>query len=167
MRDPSGNPIKNDKGEVKKAPITGYAMADWEHAGRACMMGEVNAMANGDPVNIGYLMGSNYTRGFPEPVREFNLNFLALPALPSKKIDGACADSEVVLRRIDCTKYGKGTYYEVVHVGFTEKRDVEVRFPAGIRQVTDINGRIYPVDKGVATLPVLKPWQLLTLWAAQ
>ena len=150
-----------------KPGSTGYCMADWEHAGRACMIAEVNAMANGDPVNIGYLMGSNYTRGFPEPVREFNLNFLALPALPSKKIDGACADSEVVLRRIDCTKYGKGTYYEVVHVGYTGKRDVQVRFPSGIRQVTDINGRIYPVDKGVATLPVLKPWQLLTLWAAQ
>ena len=146
---------------------TGYAMADWEHAGRACMIAEVNAMANGDPANIGYLMGSNYTRGFAEPVREFNLNFLALPALPSKKLDGACADPEVVVRRIDCTPYGKGAYYEVVHVGYTGKRDVQVRFPSGIRQVTDINGRIYPVNKGVATLPVLKPWQLLTLWAAQ
>ena len=147
--------------------LIGYAIADFERAGRACMLSEVNAMANGDPVNLGYLMGSNFSRGFPEPVREFNLNFLALPALPSKKLDGACADPEVVVRRIDCTPYGKGAYYEVVHVGYTGKRDVQVRFPSGIRQVTDINGRIYPVNKGVATLPVLKPWQLLTLWAAQ
>ena len=33
------------------------------------MISEVEAMANGDPVNLGYLMGSNYTRGFPGPVK--------------------------------------------------------------------------------------------------
>ena len=145
--------------------LIGYAIADFERAGRACMLSEVNAMANGDPVNLGYLMGSNFSRGFPEPVREFNLNFLALPALPSRKLDGACADPEVVLRRIDCTSYGRGAYYEVVHVGFTGKRNVQVRFPAGVQQVTDINGHRHPVVKGVATFPVLKPWQLLTLWS--
>ena len=35
--------------------MIGYAIADFERAGRACMMAEVNAMANGDPVNLGYL----------------------------------------------------------------------------------------------------------------
>ena len=167
LRDPSGNPIKNDKGEVKKAAITGYAMADWEHAGRACMMGEVTAMASGDPVNIGYLMGSNYTRGFPGPVVEFNRNFLALPALPSKKLEGACADPDVTLRRIDCGGLGKGAYYAVVHTGRSPKSNVEIRVPEGVARLTDINGQPYPVRDGVATIPLLRPWQLMTFWAAR
>ena len=144
--------------------LIGYAIADFERAGRACMMAEVNAMANGDPVNIGYLMGSVYTRGFPSAVREFNLNFLALPALPSKVVDGACADAEVVLRRIDAG--AAGTYYALVHTGWTEKKDVAVRFPAGVRRlVAPATGETFsPGPDGVLALP-LRPWQLLSLRA--
>ena len=143
--------------------LTGYAMADWEHAGRACMIAEVNAMASGDPVNIGYLMGSNYTRGFPGPVVEFNRNFLALPALPSKKLEGAASDPETTVRLIDTGKTGK--YFIVAHTGYKGKKDVRIRVPAGVAALTDVDGRRYPVQKGVATLPALKPWQLVTLWA--
>ena len=150
-----------------KPGSTGYCMADWEHAGRACMIAEVNAMANGDPVNIGYLMGSNYTRGFPGPVVEFNRNFLALPALPSKKLEGACADPDVTFRRIDCGGLGKGAYYAVVHTGRSPKSNVEIRVPEGVARLTDINGQPYPVREGVVTIPLLRPWQLMTFWAAR
>ena len=143
---------------------TGYSMADWEHAGRACMIAEVNAMASGDPANIGYLMGSNYTRGFPGPVQEFNRNFLALPALPSKKLDGAADKPDVTVRLIDCSAKGAGKYFAVVHTGYTGKKGVKIKVPADVKALTDINGQRYPVQKGVATLD-LKPWQLLTLWA--
>ena len=57
-------------------------MADVERAGPFCMQAEAVAMANGDPTMIGYLVGNNFERGFPMYVRDFNANFLALPALP-------------------------------------------------------------------------------------
>ena len=143
--------------------ITGYAMADFERAGRACMMSEVHAMANGDPVNLGYLMGSNYTRGFPGPVREFNENFLALPALPSKVVEGACGDPEIVLREIDCTKYGKGRYYALVHTGMTPKAGVRVKFPAGAPSVERIvSGEKIQLRDGVLELKYVRPWQLVS-----
>ena len=140
-------------------------MADWEHAGRACMIAEVNAMASGDPANIGYLMGSNYTRGFPGPVQEFNRNFLALPALPSKRLDGAADKPDVTVRLIDCSAKGAGRYFAVVHTGYTGKKGVKVKVPADVKALTDIDGRRYAVQDGVATIPELLPWQLLTLWA--
>ncbi len=142
--------------------IIGYAIADFERAGRACMLSEVHAMANGDPVNLGYLMGSTYTRGFPGPVREFNENFLALPALPSKVVKGACSDPEVVLREIDCTKQGQGRYYALVHVGMEAKKGVKVKFPAGGASVTHIvSGRQLQLKNGVLELKSLRPWQLV------
>ena len=144
--------------------ILGYAIADFERAGRACMMAEVNAMASGDPVNLGYLMGSNFTRGFPGPVQEFNRNFLALPALPSKRVDGACDDAEVVLRRIDAGE--AGDYYALVHTGWTPKADVRVRFPEGVKRlVAPATGEAFaPGADGAVALSLL-PWQLLALRA--
>ena len=140
--------------------LTGYAMADWEHAGRACMIAEVNAMANGDPVNLGYLMGSNYTRGFPGPVQEFNLNFLALPALPSKVVPNAAKGSNVVVREIDAGAAGK--YYAVVHTGYRPQKGVQVRFPGAKQALLAASGKPLPLKNGVATLD-LKPWQLLAV----
>ena len=140
-------------------------MADWEHAGRACMLAEVNAMANGDPVNLGYLMGSNYTRGFPVPVREFNQNFLALPALPSKVVKGACSDPEVVLREIDCSKLGvKAKYYALVHTGWKEKNDVKVKIPGAKGEVEfAAYGKSRALKNGVLEFKTLKPFQLLAI----
>ena len=140
-------------------------MADWEHAGRACMIAEINAMANGDPVNLGYLMGSNYTRGFPGPVREFNQNFLALPALPSKVVKGACSDPEIVLRELDCSKLGvKAKYYALVHTGWKEKSDVKVTIPGAKGEVEFVAyGKSRPVKNGVLAFKTLKPLQLIAI----
>ena len=144
--------------------ILGYAIADFERAGRACMMAEVNAMASGDPVNLGYLMGSNFTRGFPGPVQEFNRNFLALPALPSARLDGACDDAEVVLRRIDAGE--AGDYYALVHTGWTPKADVRVRFPEGVKRlVAPATGEAFAPGADGAVALSLQPWQLLALRA--
>ena len=145
--------------------LMGYSMADFEHAGRACMLSEIEAMANGDPVNLGYLMGSVYTRGFPDAVREFNVNFLALPALPSKIIPGACDDPEVVVREIDCTGLGQGKYYAIVHKGWTAKRDVTIRLP-GAEFVTILeSGETRSLRDGALPLPALQPWRLLAVKA--
>ena len=124
----------------------------------------VNAMASGDPVNLGYLMGSNYTRGFPGPVQEFNRNFLALPALPSRRLDGACDDAEVVLRRIDAGE--AGDYYALVHTGWTPKADVRVRFPEGVKRlVAPATGEAFAPGADGAVALSLQPWQLLALRA--
>lgn len=144
--------------------LFGYAMADFERAGRACMIAEVEAMAKGDPVNLGYLMGSVYTRGFPAPVREFNLNFLALPALPSKIVAGASSDPEVTVREIDCSKQGQGTYYAIVHTGRTPKANVAITLPKGAKSATFLADGAPAALAGGTTLTLnLKPWQLLSL----
>ena len=141
---------------------TGYAMADWERAGRACMLSEVNAMANGDPVNLGYQMGTQFSRGFPGPVRDFNLNFLALPALPSKVVPNASSDKEVVVRVIDAGKFGK--YYALVHTGAKPKKGVKVKLPGATAAQLPATGKPLPLKGGVAVLDFL-PWQLVAVRA--
>lgn len=114
----------NDK---QDKPKLGYFVCDIERAGPACMMAEALAVANGDPTMIGYLMGNNFGRGFPQYVREFNANFLALPALPSVRLEGVAADPEVVVRQIKTD--GHGTYYAVVNTGSQAKTDVVLKLP--------------------------------------
>ena len=112
----------------------GYFVADFERAGPTCMLGEAWAMAHGDPWYIGYLVGGNYCRGFPKYVREFNANFLALPALPSRVLKGASSDPEVVVRVIETAEHG--TYVAVVNTGLRAKDKVSITLP-GKGQVHD------------------------------
>lgn len=100
-------------------PNLGYFVADVERAGPFCMMPEAYAMANGDPTQIGYLVGQTFTRGFPQYARNFNTAFLSLPALPSTIVAIASSDKEVVVRSIPTEKYG--TYLSVVNLGMTSK----------------------------------------------
>lgn len=87
--------------------LLGYFVADMERAGPACMMAETLAVANGDPTCIGYLSGNSYNRGFPRYVRDFNANFLALPALPSRRVENVSSDKAVVVREIATEKHGR------------------------------------------------------------
>ena len=154
--------FKDRDGDGKEKAILGYAVSDVERSGRACMAAEINAMAYGDPVNIGYLMGYNFGRGFPDAVRDFNRNFLALPAMPSKVVKGACDSPDVFLREIDCSKVVPGKkYYALVHTGRTPKNGVVVRFPGSPATI-----RLAAWDKSVKTdggsvKLTMKPWQLL------
>lgn len=154
------NPQTGEEGR-----LLGYAIHDTERAGRACMQVEVAAMANGDPVNLGYLVGSTFSRGFPAPVREFDLNFLALPAVKSSLVRNSCANPDVTLREIDCTKQGAGKYFYLTHLGFQVAKDVKVRFPIGVKSVTEIiSGKSYTVGPDhMVTFPELLPWQLISL----
>ena len=99
-----------------------------ERASPACMQAEAVAVANGDPTMIGYLCGNNFDRGFPLYVRDFNANYLALPALPSARAEGAGGDPAVVVRTIDAGP--RGLYAAVVNTAPTA-RQVTVRLPAG------------------------------------
>ena len=113
--------------------LLNYFVADVERAGPYCMLAEALAMAHGDPTMIGYLVGANFGRGFPEYVRNFNANYLALPALPSTLVPQATADAEVVVRRIDTDRHG--TWIAVINTSLKAKPNVSVSLPAG--QVTD------------------------------
>lgn len=117
--------------DAKDAEKLGYFVADFERAGPACMMAEVLAVANGDPTMIGYLHGGNFGRGFPAYVRDFNANFLALPALPSERLQEASDDPDIVVRAIRTKEHG--TWYAVVNTGWTAK-SVAVRVP-GVPQL--------------------------------
>jgi hypothetical protein len=141
--------------------ILGYFVADVERAGPYCMQSEAVAVANGDPTMIGYLVGSNFGRGFPQYVRDFNLNYLALPALGSEPLAGASSDPEVVVRAIRTT--GNGTFLAIVNTGVASKAGVRVRLPAAGGAVTALaSGRVLQPEGGTLTL-TLRPCQLVSV----
>jgi hypothetical protein len=109
--------------------LLGYFIADIERAGPYCMMGEIMAMAHGDPTMIGYLVGSNFARGFPHYVRQFNANFLALPALPSAVLPDATDDPEVVVRRIDTPAHG--SWIALINRSLHGKPQLTITLPDG------------------------------------
>jgi hypothetical protein len=137
-----------------------YFVADFERAGLFCMQAEAVAMANGDPTMIGYLVGNNFGRGFPQVVRDFNANFLALPALPSKRLEGACSDPAVVVRMMDAGK--QGLYVSVVNTAPTERRQVRVKLP-GAGAVTALASGLAVARSGDGVAADLRPYQLLAL----
>jgi hypothetical protein len=144
-----------------KQELLGYFVADVERAGPASMASEVLALANGNPRYIGYLAGNSFNRGYAAEARRFNLNFLALPALPMVTVPEATRDSEVVLRRIDAGD--QGTWLAVINSGFAAKKGLRVRLPKGVRAVeTAVGGDAVPVRAGRITLD-LDACELLSL----
>ena len=135
-------------------------MADVERAGPFCMQAEAVAMANGDPTMIGYLVGNNFARGFPLYVRDFNANFLALPALPSKRVDDASSDAAVVVRVIDAGK--PGVYVSVVNTDCRERKQVRVKLP-GSGGVTELATGNAVSRSGDGVTLDLRPYQLIAL----
>ena len=84
-----------------------------DHAGRAVMCAEVMAMAVNDPTILGYLFGSNLDRLDAPYVREFNLNFLSLPATASTVLLGGTCNDSVTIRRWTTSA---GNYWAVINV---------------------------------------------------
>lgn len=137
----------------------GYFVVDIERAGPYCMLAEARAMAYGDPNYIGYLVGNNFSRGFPEYVRNFNTAYLSLPALPSRVLEGASSDPEVVVRAIETTDHG--TYLAVVNTSLAKKPSVRITLPLG--QLTNAaNGETIATENGGVSLS-LDPCQLHAL----
>lgn len=143
-------------------PKLGYFVADVEYAGPACMMAEALAVANGDPTLLGYLIGSNFGRGFPQYVREFNANFLALPALASERLPQASADAEVVVRAIRTPKHG--TYYAIVNTGWVAKKSVALQLTKTGKLAELVSGRTLAARTGKVLLD-LHPFELRALHA--
>jgi hypothetical protein len=140
-------------------PMLGYFVADIERAGPFCMMAEAIAMANGDPTMIGYLVGSNYGRGFPAYVRDFNANFLALPALPSTVVPDVASHPDTVVRRIDAGKHG--AYLAVIHTGM-QPASIKLKLAAGSKVTDAVTAQALDISNGTATLE-MGPMQLRSL----
>ena len=141
----------------------GYFVADVERAGPFCMQAEAVAMANGDPTMIGYLDSNNFGRGFPLYVRDFNANFLALPALPSKRIEGSCSDPAVVVRAIDAGR--AGIYLSVVNTDCRERKQVRIKLN-GNGGITALASGASVARSGDGITLDLRPYQLLALRVA-
>lgn len=143
--------------DQKDQPKLGYFVCDVERAGPYCMMAEALAVAHGDPTLIGYLLGNNFGRGFPEFVRNFNANFLALPALPSRLEPELCDDREVIVRAIRTPAHG--TYLAIVNTAVTAKKGVRIKLPNGTNARDAVSGVAHKTDQGAITLD-LYPFEL-------
>jgi hypothetical protein len=141
-------------------PRLDYFLADFERAGPYCMAAEALAVANGDPTQLAYLTGGNFARGFPLYVRDFNANYLALPALPSKRLDGAASDPAVVVRAIDAGAHG--IYLAVVNTGFQPLKGVTVKLPKAGTVQRLASGETLAAQGGSVTLD-LRACQLVAL----
>jgi len=149
--------------EVIENKALGQFLSDMEPAGPYCMLGEARAMANGDPRYLGYLTTITFTRGFPQYVREFNAAFLALPALPSRVLEGAANDPEVVVRAIDAGEHG--TYFAAVNTGLSGKQ-VAVRLPVAGSLTNAATGEPVGGEDGTVRLSMY-PCQLISLHAGR
>ena len=122
----------------------GYFVSDVERAGPYCMLAEARAVAFGDPTHVGYLTAASFHRGFPEHVRAFNAAFLALPALPSRRLPDAASRPGVAVRAIETKAHG--TYLAVVNVGLKPVEAVTVTLPRAGRVTDAATGRALAAD---------------------
>lgn len=137
--------------------LVGYFVCDVERAGPYCMLGEVRAMAHGDPWYLGALAAASHSRGFPRPVRAFNAAFLALPALPSTLLPDAASDPAVVVRSIATERHG--TWLAIVNTALVEKQAVTITLPRAGKATDAASGEALPTA-GAALRLTLPPCSL-------
>jgi chitodextrinase len=106
----------------------GYISVAVERAGPYSVIAEARALANGNPVNIGYLESSSMSRGFPAYVKRFNQALLSLPAVPLSTASGMSDNAQVIVRKTGTT--ANGTYYAVINPTLQAKSLVNITFPA-------------------------------------
>ncbi|GAA5157690.1 hypothetical protein GCM10025770_01270 [Viridibacterium curvum] len=123
----------------------GYLSVAVERAGPYSVLAEARALANGNPINIGYLESSSMSRGFPAWVRRFNQALLSLPASTAVTAAGMSSDANVVVRRFSTAG---GTYYAVINPTLNSRSAVVIDFGAGTTSVEDrIAGTTYAARK--------------------
>ena len=136
--------------DSQDSSILGYFVCDFEVAGPYCVLPDARAVAYGNPTYIGYLSSNNFNRGFPAYVREFNANFLALPALPMADEAGATTEDDVVVRSI--TTANDGTWLAIINVGLEDLEDVEITLPVSGTVTDAVTGSAITVSYGKITL---------------
>ena len=139
----------------------GYYVVDFELAGPYCMLAEARALANGDPRYIGYLYGNSLQRGFPQYVRAFYAAFLALPALPSRKLERAASHPDVVVRAIPTPE--DGVWFAIINTGMNPAQ--QVRMSAKFAQLSGLRNYLTGKPVSAAEPLTLYPGQVL-VWHA-
>ena len=148
---------ENDFRNASNQEICGYYTCDWDHAGRAVMLSELYAMAYDDPTMLAYLFTANLVRNDSTYVREFNLNYLSLPAMKGEVLVGGGWPATFTVRRYVTDK---GTYWAVINCDVREwSGTVDFRTEAGQIWYT-VSGQPLPLSGGKATLS-LEPFQML------
>ena len=140
--------------------LNGYYTCEMDRADRASMLPELYAVAYQDPTTIGYLQGNQLARNFTGPVREFHENFLSLPAVKGKVLQGGGWSAMLTIRKYTV---GDDQYYAVVNLSGEE-------IGAGWKYITDdnsvtklyetVSGTEHEVGSGYMNWS-MKPYQLL------
>ena len=148
---------ENDFRNASNQEICGYYTCDWDHAGRAVMLSELYAMAYDDPTMLAYLFTANLVRNDSTYVREFNLNYLSLPAMKGEVlVGGGWPDTFTVRRYVT----DKGTYWAVINCDVREWSST-VDFHTEADQIWyTVSGQPLPLSGGTATLS-LEPFQMV------
>lgn len=147
--------------ENTRDKIMGYFVADYERVGPYCMLEEANAVAHGNPRYLGYLSGYSLNTGFPQQVRRFNQNFLALPALPSEVLSDASSEDAVVVRQIQTDSHG--TWYAVVNTGLQPLSSIEIKLPTSAVITDAVTGETLPGSGNGRVSLDLDPGELRSL----
>ena len=98
--------------------IAGYFCSDYDHAGRGVNLDELWAMAVADPTMLARLYGTNLGQLDSGYFREFNLNFLSLPAQPGTLVAGGSWGEKLHVRRWDVPASADApacTYFAVIN----------------------------------------------------
>lgn len=137
--------------------ITGYFISDMDHAGRAVMISELRAMATWDPNMFGYLFGSEVDRLDATYVREFNLNFLSLPATQSEVLSGGGWGHDITVRRWTTAA---GHYWAVINTGYNAFSG-DLNFDTSVAKVyRTVGGEEVPISDGRAHV-TMEPLQMI------
>ncbi len=148
---------ENDFRNASNQEICGYYTCDWDHAGRAVMLSELYAMAYDDPTMLAYLFTANLVRNDSTYVREFNLNYLSLPALKGEAtVGGGWPDTFTVRRWVT----DKGTYWAVINCDVRPWSGT-VDFKTNKTEIWyTVSGQPLPLTGGKASLS-LEPFQMV------
>jgi len=148
---------ENDFRNASNQEICGYYTCDWDHAGRAVMLSELYAMAYDDPTMLAYLFTANLVRNDSTYVREFNLNYLSLPAMKGEVlVGGGWPDTFTVRRWVT----DKGIYWAVINCDSKPwSGTVDFRTEAETIWYT-VSGEALPLSGGKAHLE-LEPFQMV------
>ena len=144
--------------------MLGYFSADTDHAGRASMLPQLWAMAINDPTDYGYLYGAAMESAYAPAMREFNLNFLALPAKKGTVMQGGAWGRYQTVRRYDSASTNI-VYWALVNTS-TESVTTEFKLSDSTTEFKKVkavvDGTEYDVTNGKVSL-TMKPLQLLSL----
>jgi len=148
---------ENDFYNESGSRICGYYTCDWDHAGRAVVLSELYAMAYDDPTMLAYLFTANLVRNDSTYVREFNLNYLSLPALPGEVLVGGEWPATFTVRR---WVTDKGTYWAVINCD-SKPWSGQVDFQTEADRIWyTVSGDALPLSDGKANLE-LEPFQMV------